>query len=80
MIENIEAELGSLAAVLTRPAEGASGTPMNENAALAHQLALDFVVQARAFLKPYLWHPSRFEAELAKLVGHHRGRQRRLSC
>jgi fructose-1,6-bisphosphatase/inositol monophosphatase family enzyme len=42
------------------------------NADAARRLALDFVTRARDTLWPYLVHPSRFESELAHVVGHHR--------
>jgi fructose-1,6-bisphosphatase/inositol monophosphatase family enzyme len=42
---------------------------MNADPAVARKLALDFVKRSRALLWPYLVHPSRFEAELAGVVG-----------
>jgi len=44
---------------------------MKADSAVARQLALDFVSRARTVLEPYLWFPSRFEAELGMQVGHH---------
>ncbi len=39
---------------------------------VARRLALEFAARSRALLGPYLFHPSRFEAEMAAVVGHHR--------
>lgn len=44
---------------------------MIANSGVARRLALDFVTRSRAFLWPYLVHPSRFEDELAAVVGSH---------
>lgn len=41
-------------------------------AGVAREVALSFVSRSRELLWPFLVHPSRFEAELAGVVGHHR--------